>query len=550
MTQQAWRAVAIVWATGGLAFAGEPATTAGRLDGVTVYRQQAAVTRIVPVPGGAGAMEVVVGGLPEKVVPESLHADGGKDVQIRAVRYRQRAVEEAPRGDVRKLDEQAATLEASLREVQQQRDVLTKKQGFLEKLGAFSATSGRGEFEKGLVKTDELSKLTTFVFEQHDQKLLALAEQERKLTEQRALLRRQRDLLTEGRSRAEREAVLFIEKRQAGKAEVRLGYLVEGVGWRPSYNLRAATGKAEVELEYNATIQQMSGEDWQGAKLTLSTATPTLSSDPPSLAPFRVTLDSAQDSKAEHDVVRTERERRAAEEQFRAAASAENREQAEAVANTAAARLNVLYLRGGPRVEEIVPDEEADTASAVAVSYPLDGRHALASRADLQTVNIARLTLKAGFYRLAQPTLTRHVYRQARMTNASDTVLLPGSANGYLDERFAGAGTLPLVRPGQAFTAGFGVDPRLTARHKLLDREESVKGGNKELTLSYEILLENFSDHEIAVRVLDRIPIPTERKIYVSLLKSTVPTSTDKSYVRFQKPRNVLRWDAAVPAHA
>jgi len=557
MVARAVRSLVAVVAVLGLTWAGETPVT-GRLDAVTVYRHQAAVTRVVPVPARSGAMEVAVAGLPERVVQESLYADGGPGIQIRAVRYRERTVHAAPPEGARELDAKLGAkldeLDAQLRELAQRRDVLTRKQGFLDKLGAFSAAEGREDFERGRVATDELSKLTSFVFEQHDQlaeKLLALTEQEKALTAQRDLVRRQRAELTAGPSHTEREAVVFIEKQDRKDAEIRLGYLVQGVDWRPSYNLRAASGKREVQLEYNASIHQMSGEDWAGVRLTLSTASPTLSADPPSLAPFRVTLDTAAETRADHDVVRVERERRAAEEQFRAAASAETREQAEAVANTAAARLNVLYLHGGPRVEEIVPADAADGATAaVAVCYPLDGRHSLASRADVQTLRIAALDLKADVYRLAQPTLTRHVYRQAQMTNASEHVLLPGGVNAYLDDRFAGTGTIPLVRPGQRFTAGLGADPRLTASQHLLSRDESVKGGNRELTLGYEILLENFSSRPIPLRVLDRIPMPAEGKIYVSLLKTSVPLSQDKAYVRNDKPRHVLRWDVEVPAGA
>ncbi len=533
-----------------LAWGGE----SGRLAAVTVYRRQAAVTRVVPVPAGAGPMEVVVTSLPAQAVPSSLHADGGAGVQIRAVRHRVRTIEAPPPEGVGRLDDELAKLDAPLREIQQKREVLTRKQAFLEKLGSFSAGTTRNGFERGAVTTDELSKLTTFMFDEHDklaQALLALVEQERKLDEQKAAIARQRAALTAGRSRTVREAVVFLEKQREAAGELRLGYLVEGVEWWPSYNLRAATGGERVELEYNATVRQTSGEDWTGVALTLSTASPALSSDPPSLAPFRVTLDSRPESRAAHDTVRAERERRAAEEQFRSASSEEGRERATAVANTAAARLNVLYLRGSPRLEEIVPDAPDDGAApALAVSYPLEGPRSLASRDDLQTLRIALLKLDAAFYRLAQPTLTRHVYRQAQMTNASDTVLLAGKMNAYLDGRFAGTGDLPMVRPGQRVVAGLGVDPRLVAAHKLLQRDETVKGGNRELTLRYEILLENFSDAPLAVRVLDRFPMPAADKIYVALLKTQVPLSADPAYLRFHKPRNVLRWDVEVPARA
>src|SRR5688500_15121669 len=72
----------------------------------TLYPGQAQVTRTVPVEGAAGRVEVVVGNFPEQIVPNSLFAEGGDAVEIRAVRFRTRAVGEEPREEVRALDKQ------------------------------------------------------------------------------------------------------------------------------------------------------------------------------------------------------------------------------------------------------------------------------------------------------------------------------------------------------------------------------------------------------------------------------------------------------------
>src|SRR5689334_19082485 len=82
---------------------GDP-TVEGRVSQVTLYRGQAQVTRTVPVEGKAGSLEIIVSKLPEQVVPDSLFAEGGDAVEIRAVRFRTRAVGDQPREEVRKLD--------------------------------------------------------------------------------------------------------------------------------------------------------------------------------------------------------------------------------------------------------------------------------------------------------------------------------------------------------------------------------------------------------------------------------------------------------------
>ena len=66
---------------------------------------------------------------------------------------------------------------------------------------------------------------------------------------------------------------MFVNQTKA-EAKFRLRYLVDQASWAPSYNVRADAKREKVLLEYNASIQQKSGEDWTGVQMTLSTATP------------------------------------------------------------------------------------------------------------------------------------------------------------------------------------------------------------------------------------------------------------------------------------
>jgi len=519
------------------------AAEAGRIESVTVYRGQAEVVRVVETPARTGAMEIVVTDLPEQIVPDSLYVHGGEGVRIRAVRYRTRAVAEAPRGDVRQIERDLHELDVQLLEVRRRLSVVGQKDGFLDKLEAFSSEKARTE--KADLDADVLKKLTRFVFEQREelaQERLKLEKEERALAEKASLLQRERAELTHTTSRTAREAVVFIEKAKADPVPVRLGYLVGGVAWTPTYNIRVSEGADTLELEYNAAIQQTSGEDWTDVQITLSTATPTLAADAPQLSPFWVTLTSA--GRDVRDILGLETALRRAEESFRAAQDDALRREAESIANTAAADANVLTFEGREELARRL------RSRALAVTYPLDDRQSVRSRRDRQTLRIASLKLPGTFYHLAVPILTRYVYRQALATNRSKLVFLQGRASAYVDGRFAGTGLVPLARPRQRFLVGLGVNSRLTARQELEDRQERIIGGNKEQTYTYRLLLENFGDRPVAVRLLDRIPLTRDGEISVELLKTERPLSTDPAYVKTQRPDNILRWDMTVPAGA
>ena len=50
--------------------------------------------------------------------------------------------------------------------------------------------------------------------------------------------------------------------------------------WRPAYRATLAADRDSVPLETDAFVWQDTGEDWDGVRLSLSTARPTLAAAP------------------------------------------------------------------------------------------------------------------------------------------------------------------------------------------------------------------------------------------------------------------------------
>jgi uncharacterized protein (TIGR02231 family) len=152
---------------------------------------------------------------------------------------------------------------------------------------------------------------------------------------------------------------------------------------------------------------------------------------------------------------------------------------------------------------------------------------------------------------VAVPVLNTYVYREAELANSSDEDLLAGPITVYLNGRFVGRGEIPTVARGQTFVVGFGADPQLRSRRELADKQDDVQGGNRETRFEYRIVIENFSNQAAAVRVMDRIPhAENGSDIRIAVGETSDPISTDKLYVRRERPMGILRWDIEVPAGA
>jgi uncharacterized protein (TIGR02231 family) len=220
-------------------------------------------------------------------------------------------------------------------------------------------------------------------------------------------------------------------------------------------------------------------------------------------------------------------------------------------ANAAAGDLQCLEILNGKEVLSMLAAESALSAEGPSLSYQLAGAVSLASRADQQMVRILQTNFESRFYHVATPVLTSYVYREAELKNKSDQDFLAGPITVYLDGRFVGRGEIPTVARGQTFVVGFGADPQLRARRELADRREDIQGGNRELSLEYRLVIENYKEEEVRVRVVDRLPY-SERagEVRVKLGELKDPLSADALYVRTEKPKGILRWEITVPAGA
>lgn len=538
----------------------------GQVTHVTLYRGQAQITRTVPVAGAAGALEIVVGNLPEQIVPNSLFAEGGDALEIRAVRFRTRAVGEEPREEVRKLDEQILDVQRQIDLVVKRQALLAHRTEYLAKLEGFVAPTAQGDLTKGVLDAEALERLTTFTFQQHEQIAqdeVDLAKQARDLNAQLELLNRQRAEITAGASRTVREAVLFVEKHAQPAAELRLNYLVTNCGWSPSYTMRAAADRKNVRVEYNALIQQLTGEDWTGVSLTLSTASPTLGAAGPGLAPFHVTLSANPEQQAAalsfgrggSRVEVLDQVEGLKSQQYQYANAANNavafdeRNSAAWNLNTFACAVQQLELNGDAIALSVLRGQAVDEGPSL--TYELHDGVSLASRSDQQMVRIMQSDMPSEFYHVAVPVLTSFVYREAELRNASDADLLAGPMTVYLDNRFVGQGEIPTVARGQRFVVGFGADPQLRTRRELVDKTDNLQGGNRETKFEYRLVIENYSSEAMTVRVLDRLPhVDNGVDVKVTLGDLSDPLSTEALYVREERPMGLLRWDVTVPPDA
>jgi len=540
----------------------------GQIREVTLYRSQALVTRTLQVGGKAGVAEYVVTDLPETVVPDSLFAEGEPGLEVRAVQFRSRAVGASPREEVRDLEKQIQDVADQVALNAKNQQLCQQQLSYLDKLEGFTAPTAVAELSQGVLDAEALERLTLFSFEQREAALsrqVELARVARELEAEQKLLRRQLAELTADAAKTVREAVLYVASSDEQMRKVSLSYLVGQCGWSPTYTVRARADAPEVRLDYNGLIYQLTGEDWSNVKVTLSTASPSLNSAGPGIAPLQVTLRPADATNVQQQVAAPQQgaqlgkaqideiynRQKMAELNNRNALNFQAFNDSNWTLNDVANQIACVVLFSDSGAVKELQTRIEQMGDQPSLSYQLENPVTLTSRNSRQMVRIISTELTGETYHVATPVLTSYVYRESQLVNESSKDLLGGPILVYLDDKFVGRGEIPTVARGQSFVIGLGADPQVRTRRELVEKTEGINGGNRELQFEYHLIVENFKSEPTQVRLLDRIPTPGDgAKIRVTHTASSLPLSNDAWYQRIEKPEGIMRWDAEVASES
>jgi uncharacterized protein (TIGR02231 family) len=415
------------------------------------------------------------------------------------------------------------------------------------KLKDFTITAAKSDLNRGLLAFEPIESLTSLIEEkglEYHKHNMEFEDKIARLKKDLELLERKRKELMAGHSRTEREAVLFISKEGGEKAAIELNYLVNNANWQQQYNLRANPKKSGVLIEYNAVVNQTSGENWDGVALSLSTAEPTMVAAPPVLEPMLVALSRpVPTQQAGQRVLMGAAQAR--EYQKLRKANIKKGIAANIELNEMARQSQAFFYNVSKKELEEFQQQIAEISriEGVSVTYDLPGRLTLPSRSDQQLVTIATIMAKADFTLIATPLLTDYVYLQADLLNDSDTILLPGQASMFRNGEFVGKSQLPQVTIGEKFTTGFGIDSQVQVSHELEDKRTRIQGGNRIDTYHYRIALSNYKDTTVELQLLDRLPHADDTSIKIELEKTEPELSKDSEYLRTVRKKGILRWD-------
>ena len=319
--------------------------------------------------------------------------------------------------------------------------------------------------------------------------------------------------------RASIEALVKLGAPAEGKAQIEISYQLGGASWRPLYDARLETESGALELVQIGEVRQNTGEDWRDVKLTLSTARPSQGAQPPQIDTWFVDFLQPQFAQEQAGTMNLKK--------------SEMRTLADSLPAEAAAPMAEM-VAAPPVVAQV-------EAGGFAARYHIPGESSVAADSSPQKFVIAQREMTADLRVRAVPKVRPEAFLLGEVTFEGEEPLLPGPLAIFRDGAFVGRSHLDLARPGETFELAFGADDRVRIDYRLVKGERSQEGiinKDQRFERRYRIEVTNHHDRDIAVTVLDQMPVPRDERIEVKLLRNM----TSPSERNFEGRSGVVAW--------
>ncbi len=455
----------------------------GKVDEVTVFSDRAVVRRTQPLVVRASGGVLRFHSLPAALVREAVRASGrGLQITGVAVRPTSPATEREWLDDPLKVE--VDRLDQKLRIEQDRVTTYNEQLRLVGSLGGLTTEKSDQELRLGAIKTDGWKAAVEFLEEKREAyqakirgSQLAIEKLQRERTEAASKLA--------GAQLARRSSPFEVEVGYVGtpgtNAEVTLEYTVTNVSWTAVYDLRGSAEGGAFQLISHANIRQTSGEAWESARVTLSTARPAVGTAPGTLQPWRL-----------HE-----------------------RALAPPVPSRRAAGADVENNSGGT-----ASGGTGGVSTTMTVQLP--GRETIASDSSDHRVTLRTTRLGATLTHVAIPSLTAQVFLRARLQNATGMPLLGGPVSVFLDGNFVGTSAFShRAAAGEDFDIYLGPDQRLQVKRTLLKGEVEGSGffsKKVKITNQWQLEIANYSGKPRQVVVHDQYPVSADPNIEAELV--------------------------------
>ncbi|BAZ15418.1 hypothetical protein NIES4071_72900 [Calothrix sp. NIES-4071] len=479
---------------------------------VTVYTDQALVTRRGKIELFGEERELVINNIPVTLDTESVRVGGFGRVAVKVgnVNIGREYATEPVEARVAQITTHIEQLESEQSYLQAQIDGLALQARFIEGLREKTEEPFAQSLSRKNLSLSETLDFVNFLGSQYTEYGIATRDSQNRKQEidkELQALKQQLKQIQTPQPKESFKLTVDIEPAGAGEFELEVTYVVDRAAWAPLYDVRVSSTNKSLTLSYIAEVTQNTGEDWNNVALTLSTAKPGLGTLPPKLEPWYVgirerPMPTAMSIQASPRRIR----QRAYNLEFR---DEDNEDEYDAVQEE-------VYIEA-----EIEKAEVSKEGSVV--SFKLNNSSNIPNDGAPHKVTIFNENFPCRFSYVAMPRKVSFAYLQTIVKNPPNgATIIPGKANIFRDNVFVGTAQLDNVAPGQEFKINLGIDESIKIERDLVERQVDKKliSSNRKITYGYRLIITNLLNQETSLKLSEQIPKSKHEQIKIYLSRS------------------------------
>jgi TonB-dependent SusC/RagA subfamily outer membrane receptor len=338
-------------------------------------------------------------------------------------------------------------------------------------------------------------------------------------------------------------------------SKIQISYITDNAEWYPTYDIRYMAADKPVYISYKANIKQSTSIDWVNVKLSLSNAKTELSAGIPELNPFYLQFYRAVANALQGQVAGLQIEDPVVlgygTIKIRGMASLNSaltplyvvdgvpQNNIDYLKADEIAKVDVLKdasttaiygSRGANGVVLVTTKKNKDQSNApltivsrneITKEFVVDDVQSILSDGKLNTIKFRDAEVKANYEFKTVPKKSEHIYLVGKISDWYNTDLSDGEVNLYAENSFVGQSTINTSQFSDTLDISFGIDNGISVkREKINDYSETkLLGSNKKETLAWKIKIRNNKGYDITTKILDQIPVTTNKDIQVEPLE-------------------------------
>jgi len=474
-------------------------TVSSKIKEITVYRQNARISRTASINVPLGNSVIVFENLETVIQNQSLQVKMSKEANLLTANFRINYLKDnKSSADYKRISDSLELMTNQQTWISNQKEVL---QGEMKLI---SDNTKLGSTNQGVVVA-ELKALAEYYnkrMAELKKQYFELSKQESEIVKIRRRLEEQLKTINVNKMTASGEVVIEITAKAAALVNFELNYIVSNVNWTPLYDIRSDGNDKDVVIVYKADVRQNTGIDWKNVKITLSTGNPNQSQSRPVLNPKYLYI--------------------YVPEVYYKSVGKDKREAAPAPSSQ-----NIYYDDAKPVVED-----QGDLAESYVdynvqentlnIEFAVDQTYNITTGGASHIVTMTENTIPAVYEYHGVPSLDKAAFLLAKITDWSKLNLLEGTANIFFENTYIGQTYLNPFITADTMDLSFGRDERIFLKRDKNLQESTTTSvlGVKKHILSYEITVRNTKNKAIEVDILDQIPLSNNKEIIVELLET------------------------------